>query len=235
VGQRFLTWEVGAPSTTPLLAPADEVGAPVEASPSPAADTVAVVLKTQANGGGDLWVLDRASGVLRQVTATPEKESAPAWRADGRAVALEVDGAVAAVDLATHDVLVRHDRAGGLHRPRWIRGGLAWFEAHGADVDLVFTDEGALPRVLARGLTLPSHAASPVADGVFWVAPREDAGALWAVGVDGTALVVDTGLFRPGEPTLVKGPKGWLLAFTGVRQVGGPRGVHLARLERMVP
>ena len=89
--------------------------------------------------------------------------------------------------------------------------------------------------MLARGLTLPSHAASPIADGVFWVAPREDAGALWAVGVDGTALVVDTGTLRPGEPTLVKRPQGWLLAFTAVGQVGAPRGVHLARLQGMVP
>lgn len=214
-----------------LVDPADEPGTISAAAAAPGGERVAYVSATTTNGGGDIRVVQRATSVVTNLTATRSRAGAPAWRADGRAVAGVVDGQVTAWAIDQSDPIVRHPRLEPARNPGFWGEGLQWQEGSAFVVDVLAAEPGANPRVLARQALASLTRPAPVVADRVWVASLRDPGTLWAIEADGTALVIDSDADYATQPDVVQRANGVWLAFTNNDKAAGQTRIHLGRLD----
>lgn len=126
---------------------------PIDPAPSPDGRTIAFASR------GWLWLLDRDSGVARQITSGADVDSRPAWSPDGRQLVFIRDNsketAITALDLATGAERVVVDEAALDLDPAFSPDGKSvyWSSAVAGDLDLWRIDlaTGAKTRLTQTG------------------------------------------------------------------------------------
>lgn len=216
----------------PLVGDADEVGKVAQPAVAPGGEWVAWTSIKSTNGGGDLRLLERSTGVVTDLTASGVREADPAWRADGRAVVGTVAGAVTAYALDARDPLARFARNYPGRSPGFWGDSLVWQEGEGLVVDLIVAAPGGTPRVIARRALPSVDRPAPIVAGFAWVAALTDRGTVWAVRQDGSGVAIDSDAAFASQPDVVERPDGIWLAFTSAEADTHTTRIHVGRLDR---
>lgn len=202
--------------------------------PTVSPDGTKVMFVSDVSGGGDLYVWDRPSNTVSQVTSSPFAEMAPKYADDGSTVTYTRKNR-GGHDVYTLENGVSRPRVGGngdQSRPDWHAGDVVFYsnERGEQEWDIMVSAGVGKKRTVVTNVRLP-HRMSPsiTPDGgypdqgwvVYGVSDPTKSGKLYCESLfDDQIYEIETGLVAAGEAAMAFVGGRWLLAFTALPAKG---------------
>ena|GEM_PF-911714 len=202
--------------------------------PTVSPDGAKVMFVSDATGGGDLYVWDKASNTVSQVSSSPFAEMSPKYSEDGSRVTYTRKNR-GGHDVYTLEAGAPRPRVGGngdQSRPAWHINDIVFFsnERGEQEWDIMVSKGVGQKRTVVENVRLP-HRMSPsvTPDGgypdqgwvVYGVSDPTKSGKLYCESLfDDQIYEIDTGLVAAGEASMAYVNGTWLLAFTALPAKG---------------
>ena len=202
--------------------------------PTVSPDGSKVMFVSDVSGGGDLYVWDKASNTVSQVSSSPFAEMAPKYSEDGTKVVYTRK------NRGGHDVYTLENGAGrprvggngDQSRPDWHSGDVVFYSNERGEQqwDIMVSAGVGKKRTVVKDVRLP-HRMSPsiTPDGgypdqgwvVYGVSDPTKSGKLYCESLfDDQVYEIETGLVAAGEAAMAFVNGRWLLAFTALPAKG---------------